>query len=158
MDLTQYSRLHVNLVATAEERVGLDAMARAANLRDGGGGAAAAAGAGGSAPGMLGEARDLAPDAAALEASLRRLRKLLETVSRYCDEVARGAREGDEAVGRAISDTLAAVPPFEADHFQRTFGRSVQDLLMVAYLASLTQAQIKLAERISLLPTQASSS
>ena len=101
----------------------------------------------------------MAPDAAALEVSLRRLRKLLETVARYCDEVARGAREGDEAVGRAISDTLAAVPPFEADHFQRTFGRSVQDLLMVAYLASLTQAQIKLAERIALVPSaQASSS
>ena len=145
----------MNLVATAEERVGLDAMARAASLREGGGGGAAAVagGGGGASPGVLGEARDLAPpDAAALEASLKRLRKLLDTVSRYCDEVARGAREGDEAVGRAISDTLAAVPPFEADHFQRTFGRSVQDLLMVAYLASLTQAQIKLAERIALLP------
>ena len=99
-----------------------------------------------------GEMRDLDPDVSALEMSLRRLKVLLERVSRYCEEVASGEREGDEAVGRAISDTLAAVPPFEADSFQRTFGRSVQDLLMVAYLASVAQAQIKLAERIAQLP------
>ena len=174
----QFSRLRVNLIATPEERVGLDAMSRAANLREGGGGSSGGGGGGGgdrfsagarggdastslSAPqpgAVLGEVRDLAPDATALESSLRRLRKLLEAVARYCDEVARGSREGDEAVGRAISDTLAAVPPFEPDAFQRTFGRSVQDLLMVAYLTSLAQAQMKLAERISLLPSQASSS
>ena len=69
-----------------------------------------------------------------------------------------GAREGDEAVGRALADTLAAVPPFDADAFSRTFGRSVQDLLMASYLATLTQAQIKLSERIAALPISGQSS
>ena len=149
--MVNFARLRVNLVASAEERVGLDAMARAAHLREGQGGSAAAAITDESA--AAGEMRDLDPDVSALEMSLRRLKVLLERVSRYCEEVASGEREGDEAVGRAISDTLAAVPPFEADSFQRTFGRSVQDLLMVAYLASVAQAQIKLAEKIQMLTT-----
>ena len=68
-----------------------------------------------------------------------------------------GAREGDEAVGRALADTLAAVPPFDPSSFTRTFGRSVQDLLMASYLATLTQAQIKLSERIAQLPVAGTS-
>ena len=152
--MVNFTRLRVHLVASSEERVGLDAMARAAHLREGGAGAAAGGGGAGAAGAgdITGEMRDLDPDVSALEISLRRLKVLLERVARYCEEVARGDRAGDEAVGRAITDTLAAVPPFDADSFQRTFGRSVQDLLMVAYLATVAQAQIKLAERIALLP------
>jgi hypothetical protein len=162
--MVNFARLRVNLVATSEERVGLDAMARAGHLRDSpsssssssassSASASAAASAALSGPAdMAGEMRDLDPDVSALEQSLRRLKLLLERVGRYCQEVASGERVGDEAVGRAITDTLAAVPPFDADSFQRTFGRSVQDLLMVAYLATVAQAQIKLAERIALLP------
>lgn len=147
--MVQFARLRVNLVASAEERVAVDAMARSAHLREG-----APRGAAPHDPmhTPLGEARELAPDVTALENSLRRLKKLVETVARYCEDVASGAREGDEAVGRAIADTLAAVPPFDADAFQRTFGRSVNDLLMVAYLATLAQAQVRLAERIAALP------
>jgi len=157
--MVNFARLRVNLVASSEERVGLDAMARAAHLRDGSPGAVAAVAAvptgGLDFAQCAGEMRDLDPKVSALETSLRRLKVLLERVARYCEEVANGDKEGDEAVGRAITDTLAAVPPFDADSFQRTFGRSVQDLLMVAYLASVAQAQIKLAEKISLLPSGA---
>jgi hypothetical protein len=154
--------LRVNLVASAEERVGLDAQARAAYLKeDGLGGSLLAAPlldatrVSSAAPiteaQCLGEARDLVPDSHALELSLKRLKGLLDSVAKYCEEVASGAREGDEGVGRAITDTLAAVPPFDADVFKRTFGRTVQDLLLVTYLANLTQAQMKLAEKISQL-------
>jgi hypothetical protein len=160
--MVNFARLRVNLVASSEERVGLDAMARAAHLREisgsSGSSALAAGGGGGGSSGeaeLAGEMHDLDPDVSALEMSLRRLRVLLERVARYCEEVASGERAGDEAVGRAITDTLAAVPPFDADSFQRTFGRSVQDLLMVAYLATVAQAQVKLAEKIALLPTGA---
>ena len=156
--MVNFARLRVNLVASSEERVGLDAMARAAHLRESSSSALAGGGGGGGGGGsadLAGEMYDLDPDVSALEMSLRRLKVLLERVARYCEEVASGERQGDEAVGRAITDTLAAVPPFDADSFQRTFGRSVQDLLMVAYLATVAQAQVKLAEKISLLPTGA---
>lgn len=158
MDFVQFSQLRVNIVVSPEERVGLDVMSRAAALREAGDKGSQERF--GITPDMsqadlralsLGEVRALAPDVAALEVSLKRLRRLLELASRYCDEAATGAREGDEAVGRALADTLAAVPPFDADSFQRTFGRSVQDMLMVTYLASLSQAQVKLAERIAQL-------
>lgn len=156
--MVQFTRLRVNIVASPEERVGLDAMARAAHLREGGTGDGGRFGGAPKEAQPLGEMRELSPDLQALEASLRRLRKLLDAASRYCDEVASGAREGDEAVGRALADTLAAVPPFDADAFSRTFGRSVQDLLMASYLATLTQAQIKLSERIAALPISGQSS
>ena len=149
--MVNFARLRVNMVASSEERVGLDAMVRASRLREGG--VAVAAGSGGSGGELAGEMRDLDSDVSALEMSLRRLKVLLERVTRYCEEVASGERVGDEAVGRAITDTLAAVPPFDADSFQRTFGRSVQDLLMVAYLATVAQAQVKLAEKIGQLPS-----
>lgn len=133
-------------------------MARAASLRENTVASASQRGGGGSASSSesrevfaLGESRLIASDVSVLEASLTRLRRLLTLASRYCAEVSSGAREGDVAVGRALADTLAAVPPFDADAFQRTFGSSVQDLLMTAYLATLTQAQVKLAELISAL-------
>ena len=186
--MVQFMRLRVKIVASAEERVGLDAMSRAALLREGSDGAGGSSGSsprserfgqggqGGGGQGggsgqqggqqgqasaeqpSLGEMRELSPDISGLETSLRRLKKLLELTGRYCEEVASGARQGDEAIGRAIADSLSAIPPFDADAFQRTFGRSVQDMLMVAYLATLTQAQIKLSERIALLPPAGSSS
>ena len=145
--------LRVNLVASSEERVGLDAMARAAYLKDDQGLPLERFTSANPVTDVqcVGEARELAADSFALEMSLKRLKSLLESVAKYCEDVSSGAREGDEAVGRAITDTLAAVPPFDAEAFKRTFGRTVQDLLMVTYLANLTQAQIKLAEKISLI-------
>jgi hypothetical protein len=60
-----------------------------------------------------------------------------------------GKRAGDEATGRAIAEALAAVPLVDAAAFERTFTAGLQNLLMVTYLANLTQAQVKLAEKIA---------
>lgn len=154
----QSAQMQVNFIASLEERVGLDVMSRAAGLRD------PTASTEAMPVGQpseelerefqrisLGDVRDLSADSKALEVSLKRLHTLIRLAARYCEDVASGARAGDESVGRALADTLSAVPPFDAEFFQRTFGRSVQDLLMVSYLSQLTQAQIKLAERISSL-------
>ena len=70
--MVNFARLRVNMVASSEERVGLDAMVRASRLREGG--VAVAAGSGGSGGELAGEMRDLDSDVSALEMSLRRLR------------------------------------------------------------------------------------
>lgn len=142
--LIPFQQLRVSLVAGTEERVGVDTMVRAMLS--------------GREPvsrdtvSPLGDARDLAPDAEALEGSMKRVKKLLDVVAGYVDEVVAGTRPGDEAIGRAIADTLAAVPSLEAEGFERSLNRSVQDLLMVTYLANITMAQLKVAERIAMLP------
>ena len=73
--MVNFARLRVNMVASSEERVGLDAMVRASRLREGG--VAVAAGSGGSGGELAGEMRDLDSDVSALEMSLRRLKVLL---------------------------------------------------------------------------------
>ena len=59
-----------------------------------------------------------------------------------------GARPGDEGVGRAIAEALASVPQLTPEAFERGFQAGVQDVLMVTYLTSLMQAQMRLAERV----------
>ncbi len=143
--LIPFQQLRVSLVAGTEERVGVDTMVRAMLS-------------GREAPSRevspLGDARDLAPDIEALDGSMRRVKKLLDVVAGYVDEVVAGTRTGDEAIGRAIADTLAAVPSMESESFERSLNRSVQDLLMVTYLANITIAQLKVAERIAALPAR----
>jgi hypothetical protein len=78
----QFARLKVTVAASAEERTGIDTMARAALLREGGGAAREGAPFRLDATAPLGEVREVPSDADALETSLRRLKKLLETVIR----------------------------------------------------------------------------
>jgi hypothetical protein len=67
-----------------------------------------------------------------------------------------GKREPDEAVGRAIAETLNAVPTVDAAGFDRAFTTALRDVLMTSYLTTITGAQMKLAERISaIVPTAA---
>lgn len=53
-----------------------------------------------------------------------------------------GKRSGDAALGRYLADTLAAVPRLGQAEFERLFNDSMQDSLMVTYLANLMRAQV----------------
>ncbi len=48
-----------------------------------------------------------------------------------------------------IADAVAAVPRVDVPAFERIFNDSLQDMLMVVYLANLTRAQISVAEKIT---------
>lgn len=140
--LVPFTRLRVGLGASPEERVGLDALTKATLA-----GASAAV----AAATLPAESADAGTDLDALEGSMRRLKALLETTLAYVEDTVAGRRPADEAAGRAIAETLAAVPAADTGAFERTWASSVQDVLMVSYLAHLTQAQMRLAEKIAAL-------
>lgn len=157
--------LKVNVVASQEERVGLDAIAKATG--------AAAVAAGNSTPAATGliscpsgragaaaAAAAGAPSSGAeldgLSGSMRRLKGMLEDTLEYVDDVLAGKVEADDTLGRQIADSLAAVPAVDPAAFEASFSTSVQDLLMVSYLAQITAAQMKLAEKLHTLPTATS--
>jgi len=84
-----------------------------------------------------------------LEASLIKLREMLEAVSKYVASVTDGKVKSNPEIGRAIAEALAAVPRLEPERFKRMFNNTIQDLLMVVYLANLTRTQVALADKIT---------
>jgi len=53
-----------------------------------------------------------------------------------------GRQAGDVAIGRYLADTMAVVPRFSRTEFEHMFNESVQDSVMVSYLANLMRAQV----------------
>eukprot|EP00271_Cylindrocystis_brebissonii_P011280 TRINITY_DN28408_c0_g1_i1.p1 TRINITY_DN28408_c0_g1~~TRINITY_DN28408_c0_g1_i1.p1 ORF type:complete len:290 (-),score=56.98 TRINITY_DN28408_c0_g1_i1:296-1165(-) len=91
----------------------------------------------------------LPSDLDGLEETIARLQGMVESVSRYTDDVLAGRIPPDNAIGRYLADTVAAVPQMSSDTFDKMFNDSVQDLLLVLYLANLTRAQLVIAEKLN---------
>lgn len=83
-----------------------------------------------------------------LEGSVAQLLGMLESVSDFVDKVVAGEAEGDSALGCRIAEALSTVPRVRPELFESTFNGSVQDLLMVSYLTSLTKANLAVAEKL----------
>mmetsp|Transcript_14156 Transcript_14156/g.38333 ORF Transcript_14156/g.38333 Transcript_14156/m.38333 type:complete len:284 (+) Transcript_14156:86-937(+) len=95
----------------------------------------------GAEPKSIGEGESLV-------GSVQRLEGLLDSVHAYVNDVVEGRQAGDVAVGRYLADTMAVVPRFSRAEFERMFNESVQDSVMVSYLANLMRAQVALAEKL----------
>ncbi len=91
----------------------------------------------------------LPADLAGLEASVQRLHAMLELSHAYVDGVVEGRLPANNAIGRFLADTVAAVPRMGRDAFDKLFNDSVQDVLLVMYLSNLTRTQLALAERLN---------
>lgn len=80
---------------------------------------------------------------------LDRLLEILDTLQEYVD----GVVDGDEAplgsVGMALSDVLTSLGSIKADDVETIFEEKKQDLLMVAHITSLMQAQLKVSEKLN---------
>ncbi|KAJ8907077.1 hypothetical protein NDN08_003559 [Rhodosorus marinus] len=83
-----------------------------------------------------------------LEASLEALLELLKSIGTQVDSVISGETEGDASVGRYLTESLAGVPTIDVELFEKAYGDSMRDLLMVVYLAKLTKTQLNIAERM----------
>lgn len=145
--IAQFAKLNLVVVATTEERVAVDAMAHAARLRE------HALPLGGPVP-FTGEAREVAQDLDALESSLRRLKRLVDSTAAFVDDVVAGRRKGTEAQGRAIADAVSALPSVDLALARLpSLGLAMKDMLLVTYLTQLAQVHLRIADRIPHLPT-----
>ncbi|CAI7771678.1 unnamed protein product [Closterium sp. NIES-53] len=91
----------------------------------------------------------LPADMEGLEATMGRLQGMVDGALGYATDVVEGKREADNEVGRALWDAVAAVPRISSEAFDRLFNNSVQDVLLVLYLANLTRAQLALADKLN---------
>jgi translation initiation factor 3 subunit F len=85
----------------------------------------------------------------ALQVSMEKLHSMLETALAYVDSVVEGKVQPDAEMGRQIADTLATVPRIRPEVFDKLFHDSLQDLLMVTYLANITRTQLTIAEKLN---------
>jgi len=83
-----------------------------------------------------------------LEASVHKVHELLENVSAYVKSVQEGKISGDNNIGRFLMDALSSLPKLDAGALESMFTNSLQDLLLVVYLANLTRTQLALAEKL----------
>jgi translation initiation factor 3 subunit F len=84
-----------------------------------------------------------------LQLSMEKLHALLDSTLEYVQAVVDGKEVPDEEKGRKIADTLATVPRVRPEIFDKLFHNSLQDLLMVSYLSSMTRTQLDVAEKLN---------
>ncbi|CCL98585.1 uncharacterized protein FIBRA_00586 [Fibroporia radiculosa] len=87
-------------------------------------------------------------DLEVLENSLQSVSAMLDRVLSYVRSVLSGEVKGDPAVGRYLMDTLGA----STDDLEKNgFNASLQDTLMVSYIASLVRSQAEVSSRLALV-------
>uniref|UniRef100_A0A8C5MZ76 Eukaryotic translation initiation factor 3 subunit F n=1 Tax=Leptobrachium leishanense TaxID=445787 RepID=A0A8C5MZ76_9ANUR len=77
-----------------------------------------------------------------------RLQESMSTVIQYAEDVLSGKVTADNTVGRYLMDLVNQVPKISPEDFESMLNSNINDLLMVTYLANLTQAQIALNEKL----------
>jgi len=124
--LTYFHPVQMELVSTEAEKISLDVISKSKD-----------------APPSI-KIEDLSN----VESSLETLLQKLDCVIAYVEDVTAGRREGDRRVANLLLETLRGLPQHNAASLERAFTDSAQELLMVVYLASLTRAQMVLADKI----------
>jgi len=81
--------------------------------------------------------------------SIMSLQDKITIALEYVDKVLTGKVPGDKKIGRYLLDTISAVPKIDPAEFEKMFNNSLQDLLMVVYLANLTRTQVVLQEKLN---------
>uniref|UniRef100_A0A8B9EHE6 Eukaryotic translation initiation factor 3 subunit F n=1 Tax=Anser cygnoides TaxID=8845 RepID=A0A8B9EHE6_ANSCY len=77
-----------------------------------------------------------------------RIQDTLTMVLQYAEDVLSGKAAADNTVGRFLMDLINQVPKISPEDFETMLNSNINDLLMVTYLANLTQSQIALNEKL----------
>ncbi|ETW83679.1 hypothetical protein HETIRDRAFT_314722 [Heterobasidion irregulare TC 32-1] len=87
-------------------------------------------------------------DLSKLESSLQTVVAMLDRVLSYVRAVLAGEKKGDAAVGRYLMDTFGT----GTEELEKGgFANSLQDTLMMSYLANLVRAQAEVSSRLALV-------
>ncbi|KAG5727931.1 Eukaryotic translation initiation factor 3 subunit F, partial [Termitomyces sp. T112] len=85
-----------------------------------------------------------------LEQSVNTVQTMLDRVLTYVQAVLSGEVKGDPAIGRYLMDTLSA----STNNLDKSgFNASLQDTLMISYLANLVRSQAEVSSRLALTAT-----
>ena len=76
---------------------------------------------------------------------------MLDAVIQYVEAVLEGSQEPDNSIGRALNSLMLSVPKMESDQFEVMLNSNLKDLLMVIYLSQMTQTQLQLNEKLSMV-------
>lgn len=90
-------------------------------------------------------------DLKGLEGTLEELDKLLDQLCSYTKKVLDGEIPHDPAAGRLLLGAVRSLPQIDSAQFEGMVQSSMQDLLMVVYLSSLTKTQLKISEKLQSL-------
>ena len=135
-----FHEIRLSLHSNEPETICLNEMIQQEQTVNGGGSNAAASTA------LTTDNKDTAAD---LQISIEKLYSLLDETLSYVDKVVDGKLPPDAEVGRKLADTLASVPRVRPEVFDRLFHDSLQDLLMVTYLSTITRTQLTIAEKLN---------
>ncbi|KAJ7640631.1 hypothetical protein B0H17DRAFT_1216505 [Mycena rosella] len=86
-----------------------------------------------------------------LDTTLSTVAQMLDSVLAYVRQVLAGEAEGDKALGRYLMDTLGVGPISEKGGEDKAFNTSLQDTLMISYLANLVRSQAEVSSRLALV-------
>ncbi|KAJ7284090.1 JAB1/Mov34/MPN/PAD-1 ubiquitin protease-domain-containing protein [Mycena rebaudengoi] len=86
-----------------------------------------------------------------LDTTLNIVSQMLDTVLAYVRRVLSGEVEGDKALGRYLMDTLGVSAIGEKGGEDKAFNASLQDTLMISYLANLVRSQAEVSSRLALV-------
>ncbi|TFY78025.1 hypothetical protein EWM64_g5986 [Hericium alpestre] len=89
-----------------------------------------------------------ASDIALLESTLQTVLGMIDRVLAYVRAVLAGEKQGDKAIGRYLLETFASGTD---DLDKGGFAASLQDTLMMSYLANLVRAQAEVSTRLALV-------
>lgn len=83
-----------------------------------------------------------------LEATLAAAKAYVDAVIADHQQHGGGNNNNNVAVGRGLSEAVAAVPHFSTEEFQRLIKDSQNDVVLTLYLGNLIKAHISLADRL----------
>eukprot|EP00697_Spironema_sp_BW2_P017135 gnl/Spiro4/8700_TR4551_c0_g1_i1.p1 gnl/Spiro4/8700_TR4551_c0_g1~~gnl/Spiro4/8700_TR4551_c0_g1_i1.p1 ORF type:complete len:310 (+),score=96.68 gnl/Spiro4/8700_TR4551_c0_g1_i1:41-970(+) len=127
----QFCEIASEIKMSESERIGVDTLIAARHNR-----------------GATLQSASLLSDLKSLDDGFARLESAMDSAITYVDSVVKGDAPGNETIGRFLFDTIRSVPHTDPDAFQSMFQDSVNDVLMVVYLANLTRTQLALAEKL----------
>jgi len=91
------------------------------------------------------------PDLTKVSEASTRLESMLDALLKYIEAVLDGSEVPDNAIGRTPWDLVQSVPKMDTVEFEKMLNSNLRDLLMVIYLSQLTNTQLQLNEKLSMV-------